>query len=131
VEATLFASEPMMLNPTNIDIDHRGRVWVCEVVNYRVAELMPPETRQYANKAANLRAEGDRILILEDIDGDGVADTSKVYYQGPDVDAALGICVLGNKVIVTCAPDVIVFTDEDGDDKPDKKEYLFRKSGSP
>ncbi|HEV3300213.1 MAG TPA: hypothetical protein VG055_11255, partial [Planctomycetaceae bacterium] len=35
LEATLFASEPMMLSPTNIDVDHRGRVWVCEVVNYR------------------------------------------------------------------------------------------------
>ena len=31
----LFASEPMMLSPASIDIDHRGRVWVCEVVNYR------------------------------------------------------------------------------------------------
>ena len=35
LEATLFASEPMMLSPTNIDVDARGRVWVCEVVNYR------------------------------------------------------------------------------------------------
>ena len=38
LEATLFASEasnPAMLNPTSIDIDHLGRVWVCEVVNYR------------------------------------------------------------------------------------------------
>ncbi len=35
LQAQLFASEPMMLNPSNIDIDHRGRIWVCEVVNYR------------------------------------------------------------------------------------------------
>ena len=32
----MFASEPQILSPTNIDVDHRGRVWVCEVVNYRV-----------------------------------------------------------------------------------------------
>ncbi|MBL9178384.1 MAG: NPCBM/NEW2 domain-containing protein, partial [Verrucomicrobiaceae bacterium] len=58
----LFASEPMMLSPSSIDIDHRGRVWVCEVVNYR--------------KHNGERAEGDRILILEDTDGDAKADKS-------------------------------------------------------
>ena len=119
LEATLFASEPILSNPTNIDVDHRGRVWACDVVNYR------------EHGQEDMRPEGDRILILEDTDGDGVADTSKVYYQGRDVDAALGIAVLGNKVIVTAAPNVLVFTDEDGDDVPDRKEYLFTNSGAP
>ena len=119
LEATLFASEPQILSPTNIDVDHRGRVWVCEVVNYR------------AHARNNKRPQGDRILILEDTNGDGKADTQKVYYQGRDVDAALGICVLGNRVIVTCAPNVIVFTDEDGDDKPDSRELLFTQAGRP
>ena len=81
-----------------------------------------------AHARNNKRPQGDRILILEDTNGDGKADTQKVYYQGRDVDAALGICVLGNRVIVTCAPNVIVFTDEDGDDKPDSRE-LPRKPG--
>ncbi|HEX5106370.1 MAG TPA: NPCBM/NEW2 domain-containing protein, partial [Pirellulaceae bacterium] len=35
LEATLFASEPDISNITNIDIDHLGRVWACEVKNYR------------------------------------------------------------------------------------------------
>ena len=65
-------------------------------------------------------------MILEDTDGDGRADDSKIFYQGTDVNAALGICVLGNKVIVSCAPNVFVFTDEDGDDVPDKKEVIFQ-----
>ena len=119
LEAVLFASEPMLSNPVNIDIDHRGRVWVCDVVNYR------------ERAANNDRPAGDRILILADEDGDGAADSSKVYYQGRDIDAALGIAVLGNRTIVTAAPNVIVFTDEDGDDKPDRKEYLFTNSGAP
>ena len=110
----LFASEPQILSPTNIDVYHRGRVWVCEVVNYR------------AHARNNKRPQGDRILILEDTNGDGKADTQKVYYQGRDVDAALG-----NRVIVTCAPNFIVFTDEDGDDKPDSRELLFRQAGRP
>jgi putative membrane-bound dehydrogenase-like protein len=117
LEATLFASEPMMLSPTNIDVDHRGRVWVCEVVNYR-----------HRNGE---RPEGDRILILEDTDGDGRADKSTVFYQGRDIDSAMGICVLGNRVIVSCSPNIFVFTDTDGDGKADKKEVLFSKTGIP
>ncbi|NJM24678.1 MAG: hypothetical protein HC859_03305, partial [Bacteroidia bacterium] len=113
---TLFASEPMFSNPTNIDVDARGRVWVCEAYNYR-NELNPKNP---------VKEAGDRIMILEDTDGDGVADKSKVFYQGTDVNAALGICVLGNKVIVSCSPNVFVFTDDNGDDVPDKKEVLYQ-----
>lgn len=115
LEATLFASEPMVLSPSNMDVDHRGRVWVCEVVNYRGHN--------------GKRPEGDRILILEDTDGDGKADSSTVFHQGRDIDTALGICVLGNRVIVSVSPNVFVFTDDDGDGKADRKETLFTKTG--
>jgi putative membrane-bound dehydrogenase-like protein len=114
LKATLFAAEPKITNPTNLDIDHRGRVWICDVKNYR------------GNNGR--RAEGDRILILEDNDGDGVADTVKTFYQGRDVDSAMGICVLGNKVIVSASPNVLVFT-FDENDKVTKKEVLFSKTG--
>ncbi len=117
LEATLFASEPMMASPTNIDVDDRGRVWICDVVNYR-----------HRNGE---RPAGDRILILEDTDGDGRADKSTVFYQGRDIDSAMGICVLGNRVIVTCSPNVFIFTDTDGDGKADKKQLLFTKTGTP
>ena len=116
LEVTLFASEPMFSNPTNIAIDERGRVWVCEAYNYR---------NQY-NPKNPVKAEGDRILILEDTDGDGKADKSTVFYQGTDVNSALGISLLGKKVIVSCSPNVFVFTDENGDDVPDKKEVFFQ-----
>lgn len=119
LQAQLFASEPMMGNPTNIDVDARGRVWVCEAFNYR--PQLNPDNPQ--------RSEGDRILILEDTNGDGKADTAKVFYQGNDVNAALGVAVLGNKVIVSCSPNVFVFTDTNGDDKPDSKEILFSHIG--
>ena len=35
LEVKLWAAEPDLLNPTNIDIDSRGRIWVLEGVNYR------------------------------------------------------------------------------------------------
>lgn len=116
LEVTLFASEPMFSNPTNLAIDERGRVWLCEAYNYR----------NQLNPKNPVKEAGDRIMILEDTNGDGKADKSKVFYQGTDVNSALGITLLGNKVIVSCSPNVFVFTDEDGDDVPDKKEVFFK-----
>src|SRR5881394_1228921 len=113
LEATLFASEPMLVNPCDMDVDARGRVWITEGANYRKWSNPP------------LRPEGDRIVILEDADGDGVADKSTTFYQDPSINSALGICVLGNKVIVSCSPHVFVLTDADGDGKADKRELLF------
>jgi glucose/arabinose dehydrogenase len=72
---------------------------------------------------------GDRILILEDKDGDGKADVTKVFYQGPEINAPMGIWVMGNKVIVSQSPYVWLFTDTNGDDKADKKEVLFKGIG--
>jgi len=116
LKVELFASEPMFTNPTNIAVDSKGRVWVCEAYNYR-NQLNPKNPE---------RKDGDRIVILEDTDGDGKADKSKVFYQGTDVNSALGISIIGNKVIVSCSPNVFVFTDEDGDDLPDSKEIFFK-----
>ncbi len=117
LEAQLFAAEPALLSPSAIDVDHRGRVWVCEVVNYR--------------KNQGKRPEGDRILILEDNDADGKADQSKVFYQGHDVDSAHGICVLGDRVIISCGDEVFSLFDRDGDSKADagSKQVLFTKIG--
>jgi len=121
LQATLFAAEPLLSSPSDIDVDARGRVWVCEVTNYRGKK--------------DTRPEGDRILVLEDRDGDGKAETQTVFHQGRDVDSALGICVIGEgagrKVIVSCAPDVFVFHDDDGDLKADRRETLFTKTGQP
>ena len=109
-----FASEPMLINPTNIDVDERGRIWVCEVQNYRGFRNDHPQ-----------RQAGDRILILEDTDGDGSADLQKVFYQGQDVNAALGIAKLGQQIYVAASPNMLIFTDLDGDDVPDSKDTLF------
>ncbi|MBK6977587.1 MAG: c-type cytochrome [Cytophagaceae bacterium] len=118
LQLSLFAKEPDVFNPTNMDIDHKGRVWVTEAYNYR-------------NEVNNIPYEkkGDQILILEDTNQDGKIDKKKLYYQGEDVNSALGIVVLGNKVIVSCSPNALVFTDENGDDVPDKKEILFKTKG--
>ena len=57
LELTLSASEPDILSLSNIDVDHLGRVWACEVVNYG-----PNQGK---------RPEGDKVIIMEDKEGDG------------------------------------------------------------
>ena len=111
LEAQLFAGEPSLLSPSDIDVDHLGRVWVCEVVNYRGHN--------------GERKEGDRILVLEDTNGDGASDKTTVFYQGREVDSAQGICVLGNRVIISVGDKVWNFVDKDGDLKADDKQVMF------
>lgn len=118
LEVTAIATEPMLQNPTNIDVDERGRIWVCEAYNYRPGINGNPTN-----------ALGDRIVILEDNNSDGKADTAKVFYQGSELNAPLGICVLGSKVIVSQSPYVWIFYDDNGDDKADRKEILFQGIG--
>jgi putative membrane-bound dehydrogenase-like protein len=116
LEMKLWAAEPLFVNPTCIDIDHKGRVWVCESVNYR--------NKLHGKKKLN-RPEGDRIVILEDSKGTGKADKATTFYQAPEFIAPLGIAVAkdpvgpGYKVYVCHSPDILLFEDKDGDGKAD------------
>ena len=105
LEVTVWASTPLFYNPTNIDVDKDGCVWVAEGVNYR--------------KHFDRKPEGDRIMVLRDNDGDGKADESWPFVQEPFLRAPLGVAVIGNKIVVSMAPDLVVYTDKDGDKKFD------------
>lgn len=119
LQATLVAAEPMVQNPTAIDIDPRGRIWAAECVNYR--------------KYLDLRPEGDRVVILEDTNGDGEADKAKTFYQNKELTNPLGILVLpqvkGTKVIVSAAPNVWLLSDNDGDDVAEDAKVIFKVGG--
>lgn len=121
LEVTLWAESPMFYNPTNMDVDIKGRIWVTEAVDYR----------NFRNDSTTHlhHVKGDRVMILEDRDGDGRADTAIVFVQDRDLIAPVGLAVIGNKVVVSCSPNIIVYTDEDGDDKPDKKEIFLTDFG--
>ena len=75
LEVTVWASTPMLKNPTNLDFDPQGRIWVAEGVNYR---------GHY-----NRQPAGDRIVILEDSDGDGVADKQTYQMDPSNADEAI------------------------------------------
>ncbi|MCP4199818.1 MAG: dehydrogenase, partial [Proteobacteria bacterium] len=62
---TLFAGEPDIKQPIGFCIDDRGRLWVAEANNY-------PDKKAGKN---------DRIIILEDTNGDGTHDKRIVFYD--------------------------------------------------
>lgn len=117
LKVELFAAEPMVTNPTNISIDEKGRVWVCEAYNYDVSPEMVDK-------------QGDRILVLEDTDHDGKADKRTVFYQGTDITTPLGIMASGNKVYVTRSPNILILSDENGDLIADTRDTLFTNLGT-
>ena len=68
LEATLWASDPMIAKPIQMAWDARGRLWVASSAIY--PQVKPGATAD------------DKIVILEDTDGDGKADKSTVFYDG-------------------------------------------------
>ncbi|WP_166442937.1 PVC-type heme-binding CxxCH protein [Phragmitibacter flavus] len=105
LEVTLWAASPLLNNPTNMDFDALGRLVVTEGVNYR--------------GKGGRQKEGDRVVMLEDTDGSGSADKSTVLMQEPGLAAPLGVAVFENKLVVSQPPDLLVYTDVNGDGKFD------------
>ncbi len=115
LEITVWATSPHLYNPTNIDIDHAGRIWVAEGVNYR--------------RHNGRRPGGDRIAVLQDTTGDGKADTSHTFVQEKALVAPLGVAVFDNVIYVSQPPELLVYTDVNRDLKfdpaVDKREVLL------
>ncbi|MFP6887071.1 MAG: PVC-type heme-binding CxxCH protein, partial [Opitutales bacterium] len=105
-EVNLFAQEPMLANPIHMTWDARGRLWVA--CSWAYPQLKPGEV-------AN-----DKVIILEDTDGDGRADKSTVFADG--LYMPTGIELANGGCYVAQTPDVFFFKDTDGDDVADIKE---------
>lgn len=87
-----------------MNFDERGRAWVVE-------------TYDYPNDVKEPFSGTDRILILEDTDGDHVADKTTVFVSGLNMPTSLEMAP--NGIIVTMPPYIVLFEDKNGDDKAD------------
>lgn len=106
--ATLVAAEPDVVQPISFCIDDRGRLIVAEAMNYGAWQATGK----------------DRIIILEDADGDGRAEKRTVFYEG--LNYVTGIEVGFGGVYAVSPPNLYFIPDKDGDDKPDgPPEILF------
>lgn len=118
-EIQLAASEPLIEAPVAMDFDNQGRMWVVEMRGF-----MP-----------NLAGLGDtipngRISILEDMDGDGIADRSTVFIDSLVLPRAIAL-VYGGLLYV--APPNLWFT-KINNDKPGERilvDSLYAVGGSP
>ena len=111
----LFAAEPDIVNPIDMDWDERGRLWVVESLDY-------------PNTFTEDRQGNDRIKILEDTDNDGKADKITIFAENLNIPTSLVLARGG--VIVAQAPDMLFLQDTDGDDKADVTEVLFTGWGT-
>ena len=99
----LVAAEPVIKQPVAFTIDDRGRLWVLENVSYPECPGKPE----------------NRIVILEDADGDGANWKETVFFD--KLNFATGIQVGFGGVYVGAPPNLLFFPDNNGDDKPDSE----------
>ncbi len=110
-----FASEPMITQPIAFCWDDRGRMWVAE-------------NRDYESRVDGFSNSGDsRILILEDTDHDGVADTKKVFMEGIPFPSAIAVGHGG--VFVGAPPNLLFVPDKNNDDKADEDDIKVLLTG--
>jgi putative membrane-bound dehydrogenase-like protein len=107
----LFAAEPDIAKAIAMTWDERGRLWICETVDYP-NELRAPGTGN------------DRVRICEDTDNDGRADKFTVFAEKLSIPTAI-TCYRGG-VIVQDGTQTLYLKDTDGDDKADVRKVLIR-----
>ncbi len=101
----LFAQEPQLVTPTGLAVDEAGRVFVAEShTHFRPDDYDGPKA--------------DRILILEDTDGDGRADARKIFHEGFTHIMDLAFHHDGSLYVAT-RRDIHRMRDTDGDNKAD------------
>lgn len=108
----LFASEeqfPELRKPVQFSFDAKGRLWVTTMESYPMYIPGTPPS--------------DKILILEDTDGDGRADKSTVFADGLHIPT--GIEFGRGGVFVAQQPNLMFLKDTDGDDRADVREYVL------
>jgi putative membrane-bound dehydrogenase-like protein len=111
----VWAAEPMITQPMAFCWDDRGRLWVAE-------------NRDYESRGHGFSNAGDsRILILEDTNGDGQADSRKVFMEGLAFPAAIAVGFDG--VFIGAPPNLLFVPDRNGDDKADINDIEVRLTG--
>lgn len=114
-KANVYASEPMITQPMAFCWDDRGRMWVAE-------------NRDYISSATGFSESGDsRILILEDTNGDGIADNRKVFADNIPFPSAIAVGFGG--LFLGTPPHLLFIPDKDGDDKADTDDIEIRLTG--
>jgi uncharacterized protein len=135
---SLVASEPLINKVINIDWDPAGRMWVAETPEYPNGrrgirnDQRGNEWKDHGGLVAEAgrqeRPAKDRISMLIDSNGDGIADKKEVFYEG--LELVTSFVFHRDGVIVSQAPDILWLRDTDNDGKADKVERLYTGLGT-
>jgi len=112
-EIKLFADEkmfPELAKPVQMNFDNKGRLWVSCMPNYPQWKPGDPPPN-------------DRLLILEDTNGDGKADKCTTFYD--KLHCPTGFEFWNGGVLVMSQPKILWLKDTDGDDKADVVQTLL------
>ncbi len=112
-EISLFASEPLIGKPINMNFDEKGRLWVTQSFEYPFA-------------AAPGKGK-DMITILEDKNGDGKADAFTHFADSLNIP--IGVMPVTGGALAYSIPYIYRFTDKDGDGKAESKKALIGPFG--
>jgi len=111
----LVASEPLISSPVAIDFSADGKLWVAEMYDY------PSGT-------AGDYQPGGRVRMLDDSDGDGRYDRSRIFLA--NIPFPTGVTAWHKGVLVCAAPDIIYAEDRDGDGTADLVKKVYSGFGT-
>jgi len=113
-EVNLFAADPLLAKPTQINFDARGRLWVACSEAY--PQIKP-------DQAAN-----DKVVVLEDADGDGKAEKASVFAEGLLIPT--GVEPGDGGAYVADGTELLHLKDSDGDGKADERKVVLSGFGT-
>lgn len=110
----LLANEPLVRDPIAVCFDERGRMFVCEMIDYSEMRDVVPHL--------------GRISMLEDKDGDGFFETSQVFAD--NLPWPTGLIWANGGLYVGATPDIWRFEDKDGDGKAEVRQKIYTGFGT-
>jgi quinoprotein glucose dehydrogenase len=139
--ASLYAQHPLFGNPVAIDVDARGRVLVAEQYRFnrgteenRSSSFLLDDDLQvqttderlamftkwsarYQGGMAWFTKVSDKLRVLNDTDGDGLADHATVLaeFNEPLDGLNAGVLAIGDDIWATCIPNLWRLRDSNGD----------------
>ncbi len=115
LEATLWAENPSLHKPIQMNWDPQGRLWVASSELYPMIQPGQPAT--------------DTVVVLEDTDGDGKADKHTIFADGLVVPT--GVLPDGRGgCYVAASHQLLHFADTDGDGVADQKTIVLSSFGT-
>ena len=113
-EANLYAGDPQMAKPIQMNFDAEGRLWIASSETY--PHIKPGEEAR------------DKILVLEDTDQDGKVDKTTVFADNLLIPTGVlpgdGGCYVANST------DLLFLKDTDGDGKADERRVVLSGFGT-